>query len=108
MKLARPARAAAAPARDRDATRDLRAALAEALRPILREVVREVVVEIALPAPVPELRNVDQICAELQCSRATLTRLRSEGLPSLTVGDSPRFRLADVVAWLERRPGAGT
>jgi len=79
-------------------------ALAQALGPIVRAAVADALAEHAAGEPArPELLTVDAICAALSCSRATLHRLRGEGLPELRLGDSPRFRLADCIAWLETR-----
>lgn len=33
----------------------------------------------------------------------TVDRLRRDGCPELTVGDSPRFELEQVIAWLRGR-----
>jgi hypothetical protein len=44
----------------------------------------------------------------LGCCVDVIDRLRREGAPELTLGDSPRFQLAEVLTWLrERRTGTG-
>lgn len=82
----------------------LTTALAAVLAPMIREAVAEALAEHrAGEPPKPELMQVADICAALSISRATLHRLRGEGMPELRVGDSPRFRLADCIGWLESR-----
>ena len=54
-------------------------------------------------AEAPALLTRDQAAQALQVSIATLGRLRSEGLPTVMVGDHPRFCLQDVLDWLSRR-----
>jgi hypothetical protein len=81
----------------------LAAALATVLAPIVRAAVADAIAEMAPTEPRPELLTVEDICRELQVSRATLHKLRGEGLPTLTVGDSPRFRIAEVLAWLREK-----
>lgn len=57
------------------------------------------------PAPAelgPEaLLDVAGACELLRCSRAKLSRLRKDGLPTVMVGDAPRFRREAVLAFLE-------
>lgn len=82
----------------------LTAALASMLRPLVRQAVAEALAEHEHgAAPIPALLTVDQVCASLQISRASLHRLRLEGLPVVMVLDSPRFRLDDVLQWLDQR-----
>lgn len=84
------------------------AALAEALRPVIREEIERALEEHAAGEPLsPEMLTVEQICAVLQVSRATLHRLRREGLPTVMLGESPRFRKAHCLAWLEARGRRG-
>lgn len=40
-------------------------------------------------------------CEFLGVSRATLHRLRKEGLPQHRVGDSPRYLRSELLAWVE-------
>lgn len=55
------------------------------------------------PAQPPSLLSIALLARELQCSRATINRLRSEGLPCVMVCDSPRFARDRVLEWLESR-----
>jgi predicted DNA-binding transcriptional regulator AlpA len=48
------------------------------------------------------------LAAELGVSVATITRWRAEGLPSIAVGSTPRYRLAAIHAWLDSRTTAST
>jgi excisionase family DNA binding protein len=74
------------------------------LREHVREAVADALAEFhAEEAPRPELLTVEQLCHALQISRATLHRLREEGLPELRLGDSLRFRMPDVLTWIEQR-----
>ena len=53
----------------------------------------------------PVLLTIDELGHALGCSRATVNRLRGEGLPTLSLGgESPRFELETVLAWLRARP----
>lgn len=55
----------------------------------------------------PALLDREQLAGALQISLGTLAKLRREGLPELIVGDSPRFDLGEVLAWLRDRRAAG-
>jgi hypothetical protein len=58
----------------------------------------------ALPPRV--LLDRSELAHAIGVSTRTLDRLRREGLPELTVGDVPRWRLEAVLAWLEARKPA--
>jgi len=80
-------------------------ALAVLVRPMLEHAVCSAVHDAlaehtAAEPPRAAFLTIDQVTATLQCSRATLLRLRAEGMPSLCVGDQPRFELAAVTEWL--------
>jgi len=80
-------------------------AVAERLRGPHREVVREVVVEVLSENRDPErLLTVGQLAERMQVSERTIRTLRKQGLPTVMVGDSPRFVWADVVASLPKNP----
>ncbi len=88
----------------------LAAALVAALRPMVAEVVREALAEFAesyVPPvarePKRDLLTTDQACAVLQVTRGTLSNWRAGGCPCVMLGDSPRFRIADVIRWSEQR-----
>ncbi|MBK8994595.1 MAG: helix-turn-helix domain-containing protein [Myxococcales bacterium] len=53
----------------------------------------------------PALLDREQLASALQISLGTLAKLRRDGLPELAVGDSPRFDLEEVLAWLRARRG---
>jgi excisionase family DNA binding protein len=49
--------------------------------------------------------TTQELAEHLKCSTKTIERLRVQGLPHFKVGDSPRFELAAVLAWLKERWG---
>jgi hypothetical protein len=51
----------------------------------------------------PQLATREQCARALNISTRSLDTLRSQGLPTLMVLESPRFELAEVVAWLRER-----
>jgi len=73
-----------------------------ALERVFRKVVIEVMSELAAP-PRPELLDRAGLAEALHVSPATISRLVTEGLPRIMVCDSPRYRLSDCIAFLERR-----
>jgi hypothetical protein len=80
-------------------------ALAVLLRPLVAETVRDAVFDAlsehaAAEPSRPELLTTDELAAELRVCSKTVARLRADGMPVLHVGDSPRFRLGEVLAWL--------
>jgi len=58
------------------------------------------------PAPMPRL-TTDEACRELKISKAKLLRLRDEGAPTHYVGQSPRWDLSELEAWLDARGPKG-
>jgi hypothetical protein len=48
-----------------------------------------------------ELLTTKELEVELHLSRSTIDRLRLRGLPHVFVGDSPRYNVKTVKAWLE-------
>jgi hypothetical protein len=82
---------------------DLGATLAELVRTAVREELRAALDELVPRETGPRLLDVDGCCAMLGCSRAKLHRLRTDGLPTIMVGDSPRFVADDVISWLRAR-----
>jgi hypothetical protein len=82
----------------------LGSALAAALRPMIAEEVRAALSDFAAAeAPTPALLSVGGLCAALDISETTLSRLRRLGLPTRWLLNSPRFDLAAVLAWVEAR-----
>jgi hypothetical protein len=49
------------------------------------------------------LLSRQDLAAELHVSVATVARWLTEGVPHVLVGSTPRYRLADVEAWLASR-----
>ena len=47
--------------------------------------------------------TTQELAEHLKCSTKTIERLRAQGLPHFKVGDSPRFELDAVLAWLKQR-----
>jgi hypothetical protein len=54
----------------------------------------------------PALLDRRGIAMALNCGLDTIDKLRAEGMPSLRVGDAPRFELEAVLRWLRER-GSG-
>jgi hypothetical protein len=74
----------------------------------LRGLVRQAVLEAtaaAAAAPAPALLDREGLAFELGCSSALVDKFRRRGMPCLRLGDSPRFELAECLAWL-RKDGA--
>ncbi len=50
----------------------------------------------------PELWDIDRMCAYLDCSKHLVYRLtREHRIPFVRVGKELRFRVADVATWLQ-------
>lgn len=79
-------------------------ALVDAMEPMVHDlfdrVLGERLAHLVPPEQPPALLTSAQICQQLGISRSKLAGLRARGLPSLRCGDSPRFVLDDVIAWL--------
>lgn len=65
------------------------------------------------PKEVPEmytddrLRNMEELAEYLDQSRASIYKLLHQGLPSIQIGRSRRFRLSEVNEWLDARRTGG-
>lgn len=57
--------------------------------------------------PAPALVDRQGLARALSVSLSTVDRVRHEGCPQVTVGDSPRFRVQAVVEWLQARTNGG-
>jgi hypothetical protein len=57
----------------------------------------------AAQAPKSDYLSRSGLARELDVSVATIARMMVQGCPYVRVGDSPRFRIADVQSWLEER-----
>jgi hypothetical protein len=53
---------------------------------------------------VPALLDRAGIAQQLGVGIGTVDRLKREGLPCVFIGDSPRFELAECLAWIRREP----
>ena len=72
------------------------------MRAVVRTEIREAV-ESALTdlfEPPPPWLTLDELAAHFRCSRTTVNRWRSQGMPHVMVGESPRFQLEPVTQWL--------
>lgn len=49
------------------------------------------------------LRNAEELAEYLGLCRASIYNLLADGMPSIKIGRSRRFRLSDVERWLEAR-----
>jgi excisionase family DNA binding protein len=67
-----------------------------------REVIREALAELAMPAG-GALLTVEEAAQLCRCSTRHIRRLRSEGLPVVLLGQSPRFERDALLAWLRVR-----
>jgi hypothetical protein len=67
------------------------------------EALREARVATGQDADGPLLLTCNRLCKRLGLSRATIFRLRGQGLPCFKVGDEYRYELEPVVAWLRAR-----
>lgn len=78
------------------------------LRLLIADVVHAVLDE-REARPKAELVSQDELAAAIGVSDRTVRTLRTRGLPVVMVGDSPRFVIADVHAWLalQKRRGTG-
>jgi excisionase family DNA binding protein len=65
---------------------------------------RALLSEASANAPRPALLTTEALAHELSTSTDTVRRLRDQGMPYVRVGTAPRYDLAAVRAWLERRP----
>ncbi|MBI5535599.1 MAG: helix-turn-helix domain-containing protein [Deltaproteobacteria bacterium] len=75
------------------------------LEQLMRRVVRE---EVGEPAPAKRLLSVSALAEILDCGHSTVRRMMGLGLPHVRLGESPRFELDQVLAWLRSQPGATT
>jgi hypothetical protein len=78
------------------------------LRALVREAVRAELVERAPASGTSTLRDRRELAHHLGVSPATVTRLTAEGCPCTYVGDSPRYDIGAVCAWLAERGRRGT
>lgn len=80
---------------------------AQQLRALVAEAVADAMAELDLGEPAPELVDRRGLAQALSVSLSSVDRLIREGAPLVRVGDAPRFRVADVVAWLQARAAGG-
>ena len=78
------------------------------LRSLVRAALIEALAEHQSGGAAPELLGRTDAARSLSVSTSMIDRLRKEGMPCVWLGDSPRFRIADCVVWLQsRHAGAG-
>lgn len=71
----------------------------------LRTLVTEAVhAALAEAAKAPALLDRASLARALSCSPSTVDAMRKRGLPTVMIGDSPRFVLSEVVDWLRGNP----
>ena len=75
---------------------------AEQLRGLVREAVVDVL-EQEGPNMRPRLLTRQQAAQALGISPSTLQKLQADGLPSVRIGESPRFELDRCLEWLRDR-----
>jgi excisionase family DNA binding protein len=66
----------------------------------LRALIREELAELIGERMQARLLTTVDLAEHLKVSERTVRALRAKGLPTLMVGDSPRFELGAVHAWL--------
>jgi len=78
---------------------------ADELHELIRDAVFEQMAEFLEESrkPIPLLDRAG-LAQALACSTATVGRLIREGVPCIPLGDSRRFKLDEVVSWLQSRP----
>jgi AraC-like DNA-binding protein len=81
----------------------LTAALTEVLAPMVRRAVVDALAEHEPAERPPALLDGAGLARELGCSTRQVSRLVGEGLPHVLVGDARRYRLEQVLSWLDRR-----
>jgi hypothetical protein len=67
---------------------------------LVRGIVRAEVAAMAPPAPA--LLDREGLAQQLAISTGMVDKLRRQGLPTVWIGECPRFVLAEVLAWLPR------
>lgn len=73
---------------------------ADAVLALVRDIVRS---ELAAIAPsAPALLDREGLAQQLGISTGMVDKLRRQGLPTVWIGECPRFVLAEVLAWLPR------
>lgn len=83
----------------RDANDSLVVIPTAALKGIVSEAVSAALLE---HAGTPALLDRAALARALTCSPAHVDNLRKKGLPTVFVGEAPRFVLSDVLAWLRQ------
>ncbi len=78
-------------------------ALEEALAPALRAAMAAAVSDVRAKRPSVDLLNTEETCEALRVTRRALNTWRADGMPVHMLGDSPRYRLAEVLEWSARR-----
>ena len=77
------------------------------LMSLIKNTVQDVFIENQSNDVRPELLDRTEAARALGMSTGMLDQLRKNGMPCVRVGESPRFRVADCIAWLQRRSTEG-
>jgi hypothetical protein len=72
------------------------------LRALVLDVVQAAVDEVARPRPTA-LIDTQDLATELHVSEPTIRKMRDEGMPVIRIGETYRYELAAVLAWLRQR-----
>ena len=78
----------------------------EELKTYLRELAEEIK-QAAKPDAVPELMNPREAAEYMRVSETTLWRATKDGLKITYVLNQPRYRKADIDAWLDEKNARG-
>ena len=72
---------------------------------LVRAAVADVIVAAGLDRRAPLLLDREGLALALGCSSSLVDKLRRQGMPTVKLGDSPRFELERCLGWL-RKDGA--
>jgi hypothetical protein len=75
----------------------------EQLAELVKRAVQDALAEHQPSAPAPALFDRTGIAQRLGLGTTTVDRLRRDGMPCVFIGDSPRFELAECLAWIRGR-----
>jgi hypothetical protein len=73
------------------------------LRALVAEAVAEALADRPPEAATPALLTQRQLAKTLNVSERSVYSFRSEGMPHLMIGESPRFALVECLAWFRTR-----
>ena len=73
------------------------------LAALVRAAVSEALAEHEIGEQLPALFDRTALARKLGCSPSHVDTLRAEGMPTVWLGQTPRFELAPCLAWLRER-----